>query len=57
MIIKQCETFTLNKDLNPVLTKGMIGVILEVLSDDTFEVEFVKKMGLITSMEVYIHLL
>jgi len=37
--------FTLIQDLNPNITAGMIGVILEILDGDTFEVEFVKPDG------------
>ena len=41
--MKQYDTFVLLEDLNPVITKGMRGVILEIYSLDDIEVEFVKK--------------
>jgi hypothetical protein len=41
--IEQYQIFELSRDLNPVIVKGMMGVILEILEPDkTFEVEFVK---------------
>ena len=42
---KQYDIFELAKDLNPVIKKGMIGVILEVWDSKNFEVEFVKNDG------------
>lgn len=42
---QQYQTFILSKDLNPVITAGMIGVILEVYDKNTFEAEFVKSDG------------
>jgi len=42
---QQYQTFILSKDLNPAITKGMVGVILEVLDEATFEVEFVTPEG------------
>jgi hypothetical protein len=41
----QYETFELSKNLNPVLKKGMQGVILEILDRNSFEVEFVNEDG------------
>jgi hypothetical protein len=41
--IRQYDVFTLAKDINPAITKGMKGVILEIWAVDSFEVEFVKK--------------
>jgi hypothetical protein len=43
--MKQYECFELNRDINPVVIKGMQGVILEVLDPDTYIVEFVKEDG------------
>jgi hypothetical protein len=43
--MRQYETFELLRDINPMIKKGMIGVILEVYSFDTYEVEFVKEDG------------
>jgi len=43
--IKQYDVFILSKDINPNITKGMRGVILEVWTDETFEPEFVKDDG------------
>lgn len=43
--MQQYQTFELLKDINPVIKKGMHGVILEVLATDTYEVEFVKEDG------------
>ena len=45
MILRQNETFELSKDLNPVIKKGMQGVVLEILDRKTFEVEFIKEDG------------
>jgi hypothetical protein len=40
-LITQYQVFKLSRDLNPVILKGMEGVILEILEPDkTFEVEF-----------------
>ena len=44
-MLQQYQTFELIKDLNPVITKGMQGVILEIYDEDTYEVEFVKDDG------------
>ena len=43
--IKQYDVFELAKDINPNITKGMEGVILEVYDSKTYEVEFVKDDG------------
>lgn len=43
--IKQYDTFTLGKDVNHAIVKGMAGVVLEIWSDDSYEVEFVKPDG------------
>jgi hypothetical protein len=40
-VIKQYQTFELDKDLNPNIKKGVVGVILEILDNDVFEVEFI----------------
>ena len=44
-IYNQYDSFVLSKDINPAVREGMTGVILEVWSDNYFEVEFVKKDG------------
>ena len=41
----QYQTIELIKDLNPVITKGLAGVILEIWDDNAYEVEFVKEDG------------
>ena len=41
-LFKQYDIFELLKDLNPNIKKGMVGVILEVYDENTYEVEFVK---------------
>jgi hypothetical protein len=43
--IKQYDVFELAKEINPKITKGMRGVILEVYGSKDFEVEFVKEDG------------
>ena len=43
--INQHDVFILVKDLNPVVRKGMEGVILEIWAENAFEVEFVKNDG------------
>ncbi len=43
--IKQYDVFELAKDINPNITKGMEGVILEIYDSKTYEVEFVKDDG------------
>lgn len=45
MSLKQYQTFQTKKDINPVITKGLQGVILEVLDYETYLVEFVKRDG------------
>ena len=40
MMFYQYQTIKLTRDLNPVVTTGMKGVILEVWDAETFEVEF-----------------
>ena len=42
---KQYDIFELSMDLNPEITMGMTGVILEVLSNNIYEVEFVEEDG------------
>jgi hypothetical protein len=42
---RQYDIFKLSKDVNPAVREGMTGVILEVLSRNSFEVEFVKSDG------------
>jgi hypothetical protein len=44
-MFQQYQAFKLKRDLNPVIVKGMNGVILEVYDKDNFEVEFVKEDG------------
>jgi hypothetical protein len=44
-MFKQFQAIELLKDLNPVISKGMIGVIIEIWDEDNFEVEFVQKDG------------
>ena len=43
--MKQYQVIELTADINPVITKGMRGTILEVLDSDTYIVEFVKEDG------------
>lgn len=43
--MEQYDTFILKEDRNPKIKAGMIGVILEILSKDDIEVEFVKEDG------------
>ncbi len=43
--IKQYDVFILSKDINPAITKGMQGVILETRNDDSYLSEFVKEDG------------
>ena len=43
--IKQYDVFKLAKDINPNITKGIEGVILEIYDSKTYEVEFVKEDG------------
>ena len=44
--LKQFDQIELLEDMNPIIIKGMIGVILEVFNEgEAFEVEFVKDDG------------
>ena len=43
--MKQYDIFILEKDINPVIKKGMKGVILEIYNEQDIEVEFVKDDG------------
>ena len=43
--MEQYQTIILSRDLNPVIKKGMIGVVLEVWSETSFEVEFAREDG------------
>ena len=43
--MKEHDCFILIKDLNPVITKGMLGVILMIYNDNDIEVEFVREDG------------
>jgi hypothetical protein len=43
--MKQYQAIVPVRDINPVIKKGMIGVILEVLDADTYIVEFVQDDG------------
>ena len=44
--IEQNQIFELSRDINPEITKGMMGVILEILEPDkSFEVEFPREDG------------
>ena len=42
---KQYDIFELAKDINPIIKKGMLGVILEIWDSKYYEVEFVKRDG------------
>jgi hypothetical protein len=42
---KQYDTIKLQRDLDPVIKAGMVGVILEIWDDDAFEVEFLINDG------------
>lgn len=42
---KQYDIFELAKDLNPVIKRGRLGVILEIWDSKNYEVEFVKSNG------------
>jgi ATP-dependent exoDNAse (exonuclease V) alpha subunit len=45
-IIEQNQVFELAKDLNPVIVKGMMGLIVEIQEPDkTFVAEFPKEDG------------
>lgn len=43
--LKQYDVFILAKDINPAITSGMQGVIIEIWDECAFEVEFVKDDG------------
>jgi len=45
MSFQEYQTIELARDINPVLKKGMQGVILIKHNDNAFEVEFVKEDG------------
>jgi hypothetical protein len=45
-LIEQNQIFELSRDISPEITKGMMGVILEILEPDkSFEVEFPREDG------------
>lgn len=45
-LIEQNQSFELSRDINAEITKGMMGVILEILEPDKkFEVEFPREDG------------
>lgn len=44
-IINQHDCFLLAKDLNPAISRGLEGVILEILDEDHYLVEFGKEDG------------
>ncbi len=45
-VIEKDQSFELSRDINPEITKGMMGVVLEILEPDkTFEVEFPREDG------------
>ncbi|HEX3079473.1 MAG TPA: hypothetical protein VHQ04_03380 [Puia sp.] len=45
-VIEQDQSFELSRDINPEITKGMMGVILKILEPDkSFEVEFPREDG------------
>ncbi|HET7001785.1 MAG TPA: hypothetical protein VFI33_10765 [Puia sp.] len=45
-IIEQDQSFELSRDINPEITKGMMGVILKIVEPDkSFEVEFPREDG------------
>jgi hypothetical protein len=45
-LIEQDQSFELSRDINQEITKGMMGVILEILEPDkSFEVEFPREDG------------
>jgi hypothetical protein len=43
--MNQYDTFMLLEDLNPIIKKGMSGVILEIYDSEYIEVEFVNQDG------------
>jgi hypothetical protein len=44
-VFKQYQKIVLLEDLNPIILKGMTGVILEIWDEKNFEVEFIKEDG------------
>lgn len=45
-VTEQDQSFELSRDINPEITKGMMGVILKILEPDkSFEVEFPREDG------------
>jgi hypothetical protein len=44
-MIQQYQMIILTKDVNPVVKKGMKGVVLEIWDGNSFEVEFLKNDG------------
>jgi len=45
-MFRQYEIVELTRDLNPTIKEGMVGTILEVWSDNAFEVEFLDDEGI-----------
>jgi hypothetical protein len=45
MSLRQYQSIRVSRDINPVIVKGLQGVILDVLDHDTYLVEFVKSDG------------
>ena len=50
--MNQYQIFELLIDLNPVIKKGMKGVILEIWNNESFEAEFVDDEDLIIPITV-----
>ena len=45
-LIEQNQSFELSRDITPEITKGMMGIILEIVEPDkTFKVEFPREDG------------
>ena len=45
-LIEQNQSFELSRDITPEITKGMMGIILEIVEPDkTFKVEFPQEDG------------
>jgi hypothetical protein len=45
-LIEQNQSFELSRDINPEITKGMMGVVVNILEPDkSFEVEFPREDG------------
>lgn len=42
---KPYDVFILSKNINPGITRGMEGVILEIWDNNSYEVEFVREDG------------